>query len=64
MNIKRHQVIDVERYFSAGIIMGQLSDRFGRRHLMLVNQFGSFLCMLIPAFIPDYWSATYTHNTQ
>ena len=39
----------------AGITMGTLSDKIGRKKVLVLNMFGSFVTMIVSAFIADFW---------
>ncbi len=40
---------------AAGITMGTLSDKIGRKKVLVLNMFGSFVTMIVSAFIADFW---------
>ncbi|KKM90256.1 hypothetical protein LCGC14_1240390, partial [marine sediment metagenome] len=50
-------VLSVNAIFSFffGPILGKLSDKFGRKRLLLISQFGTFLGFLILAFSGSIW---------
>ena len=50
-------VLSVNAIFSFffGPILGKLSDKFGRKRLLLISQFGTFLGFLILAFSDSIW---------
>ena len=50
-------VLSINAFFSFifGPILGRLSDKFGRRPLLLISQFGTFLGFILLAFSSTLW---------
>lgn len=43
--------------FSTGILWGRISDKFGRKPVLLMGLFGTGISMLVFGFAPNFWTA-------